>query len=169
MRDSFLSSHGNGFYTLVHAIIGQQISVKAAQSISTRLQITRPSDVFRRTEEELRAAGLSRQKVVYLVELAKFWETDQWKNWATLSDDQLTKELIALKGVGRWTAEMFLIFHCLRPDVFPAADLGLQKAITCLYRVSTEQVSAIADYWRPYRTVAIWYLWRSLDAVPVHY
>jgi DNA-3-methyladenine glycosylase II len=167
--DSYLSSHGNGFSTLVHAIVGQQVSVKAAQSISDRLRIVTPEDAMRWTAEDLRAAGLSRQKITYIVELARFWKTEQWRVWPTLDDACLTKELTALKGVGRWTAEMFLIFHCMRPDIFPEADLGLQKAITSLYRISTTEIPAVADRWRPYRTVATWYLWRSLDAIPVHY
>ncbi|MDR1910656.1 MAG: hypothetical protein LBQ26_02325 [Holosporales bacterium] len=169
MDDSYLSAHGNGFSTLVHAIIGQQISVKAAQSISDRLRITEPQDVLKWTAEELRAAGLSRQKVAYIVNLAQFWKTEQWRLWPTLSDEQLMKELTALKGVGRWTAEMFLIFHYMRPDVLPTTDLGLQKAITSLYHIPTTEISSVVDRWRPYRTVATWYLWRSLDAIPVNY
>jgi DNA-3-methyladenine glycosylase II len=169
MDGSSLSSHGNGFSTLVQAIIGQQISVKAAQSISDRLRIETPEDVMRWTVEDLRAAGLSRQKITYIVGLAQFWKTEQWRAWPTLADALLMKELTTLKGIGRWTAEMFLIFHCMRPDIFPEADLGLQKAITSLYRIPITEIPTIADRWRPYRTVATWYLWRSLDAIPVHY
>jgi DNA-3-methyladenine glycosylase II len=168
MDGSSLSSHGNGFSTLVQAIIGQQISVKAAQSISDRLHIVTPEDVMQWTVEDLRTAGLSRQKITYIVELAQFWKAGKWRVWPALDDAHLMKELIALKGVGRWTAEMFLIFHCMRPDILPEADLGLQKAITSLYHTSVTEIPAISNRWRPYRTVATWYLWRSLDAIPVH-
>ncbi|MDR0406758.1 MAG: hypothetical protein LBH38_01585 [Holosporales bacterium] len=169
MDESYLISHGNGFSTLVHAIIGQQISVKAAEKITERLKISDPSDALMRSSDEMLAAGLSRQKVAYITGIARFWETQEWKMWPTLSDAHLMEELIKLKGVGRWTAEMFLIFHCMRPDIFPKADLGVQKAIATLYKVPVENTIEIVDRWRPYRTVATWYLWRSLDAIPVRY
>ncbi|MDR0661887.1 MAG: hypothetical protein LBF76_00655 [Holosporales bacterium] len=166
---SFLRSQESGFCTLVNAIIGQQISVKAAQKIGERLGITGPEDVQERSFEELLAAGLSRQKATYLESLAQFWATQRWRSWPSLTDTVLKKELIALKGVGPWTAEMFLIFHCRRPDIFPQADLGVQKAIVQLYKIPLEEVSTLSMHWRPYRTVATWYLWRSLDAIPVEY
>jgi DNA-3-methyladenine glycosylase II len=169
MDASFLRSQGSGFCTLVHSIVGQQISVKAAQKITERLQIAHPGDVQRFSPEDLLAAGLSRQKVTYIVGLAQFWKTEAWKTWPLLSDEALKRALITLKGVGPWTAEMFLIFHCRRPDVFPQADLGVQKAITTLYKISQEEILELSERWRPYRTVATWYLWRSLDAIPVEY
>lgn len=171
--------HDNAFYTLVRSIIGQQISVKAAASVWNRLQTKigspTPQTVISTDEETLRACGLSARKVRYLHGLAEhFIENDTHiKNWANLSDEEILTELTALNGIGRWTAEMFMIFHLARPDILPLADLGLQKAIFRHYnqneKMTLAEISKLSQSWKPYRSVATWYLWRSLDPVPVAY
>jgi DNA-3-methyladenine glycosylase II len=174
-----LGSRGNAFQTLARAIVGQQISVKAAQSVWNRVEAevgaVTPANVLAKDPGQLRGCGLSRQKTLYLSDLAQRFATgmldaDAWRH---LGDEALILELTQVKGIGRWTAEMFLIFYLARPDVLPLDDLGLQRAMNLHYSrgrpLSRERMRRIADTWAPWRSVATWYLWRSLDPVPVEY
>lgn len=174
-----MTVRGDAFYTLARSIIGQQISVKAADSVwrkfETQLGNVTPKSALGTTETILRECGLSAQKIRYLHGLAEHFITneDGVKNWADLSDGEILKELTALPGIGRWTAEMFMIFHLARPDILPLADIGLQKAIFRHYnnseKMTLAEIFELGQNWKPYRTVATWYLWRSLDPVPVAY
>lgn len=172
-----LTTRGDAFYTLARSIAGQQISVKAADSIWNRIAAAHaitPQGLLSASEEELRAYGLSGQKVSYLRNICTFFnEPGSTEALAALPDEELIAALSSIKGVGRWTAEMMLIFHYQRPDVFPIDDLGVLKAIYRHYnngeKLDKKSVLALAETWRPYRTVATWYLWRALDPVPVEY
>jgi DNA-3-methyladenine glycosylase II len=181
-----LASRGEAFSTLARSIVGQQISVKAADSVWAKLQAAcpqmEPKAVLRRRATTLRGAGLSERKVEYLRDLAKNFATGALDadHLQSLEDEAVIEALTAVRGIGRWTAEMFLIFNLLRPDVFPVDDLGLLKAIGRHYLDDTpaaalmrgegrQQVLALGAQWAPYRSVATWYLWRSLDPVPVEY
>lgn len=174
-----LQRRGDAFTTLARAIVGQQISVKAADSVWQRFVAAvghvAPPAVHGRTEVELRPAGLSRQKIAYLRDLAGHFldGSVSAERWGQLDDEALITELTQVRGIGRWTAEMFLIFHLQRPDVFPLADLGLQKAVSLHYhrgrKVPAGRLRALGRGWAPWRSVATWYLWRSLDPIPVEY
>lgn len=174
-----LVTKGDAFFTLARAIVGQQISVKAADSIWKRfhekVKKMKPEHVVAVPVEELRACGLSGSKVAYLHSLAHHFINNKKliKRWPEMDDEAIIQELTSIKGIGRWTAEMFLIFHLGRPDIFPVADLGVLKAIYRHYNNSDKMkladVRKIAEKWAPYRSVATWYLWRSLDPVPVEY
>ena len=166
-------SRGDAFNTLARAIVGQQISVKAAQSIWNRL-VDRVGGVSPKSlrgihRARLRACGLSTQKMVYLTDLAgKFIDgTLDPMRWDALDDEPLIVELTKVKGIGRWTAEMFLMFYLARPDVLPVGDLGLQRAIRLHYNrgrpASVARMHRIGKAWAPWRSVATWYLWRSLE------
>jgi DNA-3-methyladenine glycosylase II len=174
-----LSSRGDAFQTLARSIIGQQISVKAAQSVWLRFAAAvgeiQPKNVLQLSIEQLRACGLSGQKVNYLRDLsARFAEGSiDTGRWHEMDDEDLIDELTEVKGIGRWTAEMFLIFYLTRPDVFPLADIGLQRAMELHYnkgrKLSDRRIASLGRLWSPWRSVATWYLWRSLDPVPVEY
>lgn len=174
-----LMSRGDPFNTLARSIIGQQISVKAAQSVWARFEkaagSVTPQRVSRMRLTTLSGAGLSGRKAEYLRDLAvHFVEgTVNPADWPILDDEAVIGQLVQVRGIGRWTAEMFLMFNLLRPDVFPLDDLGLLKAIALQYNggqaVSKGQAADIGERWRPWRTVATWYLWRSLDPLPVQY
>jgi DNA-3-methyladenine glycosylase II len=153
--------------------------VKAAQSVWNRLvacvgQMT-PQGVLARPRPELRACGLSDRKTEYIADLAQHFANGSIHvhRWPEMTDDEIIAELVQVRGIGRWTAEMFLMFNLLRPDVFPLDDLGLQKGIRVAYfngrKVSLRTMTRLGDAWRPWRSVATWYLWRSLDPVPVEY
>jgi DNA-3-methyladenine glycosylase II len=174
-----LVRRGEPFLTLARAIVGQQISVKAAQSVWDRVlacvgEVT-PQNVLSRPRPELRACGLSDRKTEYIADLAQHFANGSihLQRWPQMADEQIIAELVEVRGIGRWTAEMFLIFNLLRPDVLPLDDLGLQKAIRLLYfrkrPVSVRTMRKLGESWRPWRSVATWYLWRSLDPVPVEY
>jgi len=170
---------GNPFQVLANSIVGQQISVKAASAIFGRLTILlgdwNPAAVGKVTDEELRKAGLSVRKVEYFRGLAQAFLEERLdpKRWEMESDAQVMKELIALRGIGRWTAEMFLIFHLRRPDVLPLDDLGLLQSTArhfgWEYPFDPKQLAERAEAWRPWRTVGVCYLWRALDPEPVVY
>lgn len=172
-------SRGDPFYTLMRSIIGQQISVKAADALWVKFEHLAkniaPKSVLSLDEEQLRGCGLSRQKAHYVHIIAQHFMHNGWleREWHDVPDDQIRAELTAIKGIGPWTAEMFLIFALLRPDVFPLGDIGLRKAMEKHYFAGEKQTTAVletfGERWRPYRTVATWYLWRSLDPVPVEY
>lgn len=176
---SSLVSRGDPFVTLARAIVGQQISLKAADSVwlrlSASLPLIAPAQVLASTGESLRGCGLSARKVEYLGDLARHFCSGQLhlQRWPAMSDAQIIAELTAVRGIGVWTAEMFLIFNQLRPDVFPLDDIGLQKAVALHYfdgaRPPRVILDAFGERWRPWRSVATWYLWRSLDPLPVDY
>lgn len=174
-----LESRGDAFVTLARSIVGQQISVKAAQSVWDRFaslpQAMAPAQVLKLKVDDMRAAGLSARKVEYLVDLALHFANDQVhvSAWADMDDESIIAELIAIRGIGRWTAEMFLIFHLLRPNVLPLDDVGLQNGISRCYfsgePVSRSEIREVAASWAPFCSVATWYIWRSLDPAPVAY
>jgi DNA-3-methyladenine glycosylase II len=174
-----LRSRGDAFNTLARSIVGQQISVKAAQSVWNRLVAAvpdmRPEIVGKHDADALRACGLSRSKVVYLHDLAGHFIGGKLsvERWPQMSDDELIAELTQVRGIGRWTAEMFLIFYMTRPDVLPLDDIGLQRAMNLHYNngkpLSKPRIAKITKRWQPWRSVATWYMWRSLDPVPVEY
>ena len=178
-RGTSLVRRGEPFLTLARAIVGQQISVKAAQSVWNRLVLVvpemMPEHVLAQERPRLRACGLSDRKVEYIADLAKHFAdgTIHVARWPQMSDEEVIAELVQVRGIGRWTAEMFLIFNLLRPDVLPLDDLGLQKAIRLRYfrgrKVSPARMRRLGKQWQPWRSVATWYLWRSLDPVPVEY
>ncbi len=175
----FLARRGEPFLTLARAIVGQQISVKAAQSVWDRLAAcvgdVTPQGVLARPRPRLRACGLSDRKTEYIADLAQHFVEGaiHEHRWPEMPDEEIIAELVAVRGIGRWTAEMFLIFNLLRPDVFPLDDLGLQKGIRVSYfkgrKVSLRTMKRLGETWRPWRSVATWYLWRSLDPLPVEY
>jgi DNA-3-methyladenine glycosylase II len=181
-----LTPRGDAFYTLARSIVGQQISVKAADSVWARVcgacgELS-PGSVMQRRATTLRACGLSGRKAEYLRDLAAhfaYGRVDEVR-LAGMSDDQVIERLTDIRGIGRWTAEMFLIFNLLRPDVLPLDDLGLLKAVgqhylpgrtpaSLLKGEGRQQVVELARRWIPYRSVATWYLWRSMEPVPVEY
>ena len=175
----FLARRGEPFLTLARAIVGQQISVKAAQSVWDRLvacvgEVT-PEKILLKERAALRACGLSDRKTEYIADLAQHFADGAIHvgRWPQMSDEEIIAELIEVRGIGRWTAEMFLIFNLLRPDVFPLDDLGLQKGICLAYyrnrKVALSTMRRLGESWRPWRSVATWYLWRSLDPLPVEY
>ncbi len=166
----------NAFLTLVRSVVGQQISVKAADSVWKKLEelcrdSIEPKRIKSFSEDELRSAGLSRSKVNYIQNIAKSDILDV--NWSSLDDEEAINLLCKIKGIGRWTAEMFLIFHLARPNILPLGDIGLIKAIELNYnngeKMSKEELEAYGQKWSPWCTVATWYLWRSLDPIPVNY
>ena len=177
--DSILRPRHDPFFSLSRSIVGQQISVKAAESVWQKMlahvgEIT-PKAVSGENEDSLRECGLSRPKARYILSLAEHFIDGslQQEQWSEMDDEAVIERLVQVKGIGRWTAEMFLIFHLLRPDVLPVDDIGIQKAIGNHFnggvRPDPKEMVAIAEPWRPWRSVASWYLWRSLDAVPVEY
>jgi DNA-3-methyladenine glycosylase II len=182
-----LKRRSDPFTTLARAIVGQQISVKAADSIWRRFVAVvtdgpqdgfpclSPQRVATRAIPALRQAAAAQRKAEYLADLATHFASGHLdpRQWKKLEDEALIAALVDVKGIGRWTAEMFLMFHELRPDVLPVDDIGLQRAIADHYnggeRLPREAMFAAADLWRPWRSVATWYLWRSLDPIPVEY
>ncbi|HMH16575.1 MAG TPA: DNA-3-methyladenine glycosylase 2 family protein [Burkholderiales bacterium] len=174
-----LEPRGEPFFTLARAIVGQQISVKAAASIWARVVALaprmQPEQIVDAGDTRLLACGLSRRKAEYLAGLARHFSAGSLHvtAWPEMEDEAVIAELVQIRGIGRWTAEMFLMFNLLRPDVFPIDDLGLQRAICLNYfrgrSVSLRTMRRIAAVWAPWRSVATWYLWRSLDPIPVEY
>jgi DNA-3-methyladenine glycosylase II len=177
--DAILETRGDAFVTLARSIVGQQISVKAAQTVWDRFSLLTkrltPAAVLMLKVDDMRAAGLSVRKVEYLVDLAMHFSSGSVhvKAWQEMDDEAIIDELVAIRGIGRWTAEMFLIFHLLRPNVLPLDDVGLINGISRNYfsgePVSRSDAREVANAWSPYATVATWYIWRSLDPVPVAY
>ena len=177
--DACLQTRGDAFVTLARSIVGQQISVASAQKVWDRFallprEIT-PANVLRLKVDDMRAAGLSARKVEYLVDLALHFDngTLHVSSWDAMPDDEIIAELVAIRGIVRWTAEMFLIFHMLRPNMLPLDDGGLISGISQSYfsgdTVSRSDAREVAAAWAPYCSVATWYIWRSLDPVPVEY
>lgn len=174
-----LAPSPNHFLTLVEAVVWQQLSWKAACAIHARLigalgsRRPRPADVARLSPRALARAGLSRQKARYVKELARYFDEGLFpaRTVRRYTDEEIVGLLTRITGVGRWTAEMYLIFGLNRLDVFPAGDLGLKKAIGRCYHFDAlgdaERVETVTDRWRPYRTIGAWYMWSSADGVPL--
>lgn len=177
--DACLQTRGDAFVTLARSIVGQQISVKAAQTIWDRFALLpkkiTAANVLKLKVDDMRAAGLSVRKVEYLVDLALHFDNGavHVKAWEAMEDEAIIDELTAIRGIGRWTAEMFLIFHLMRPNILPLDDVGLIKGISKSYFsgdvVSRSDAREVAAAWAPFCSVATWYIWRSLDPVPVDY
>jgi DNA-3-methyladenine glycosylase II len=176
----FLVTRGDAFNTLARAIVGQQISVAAAQSVWNRVLAAskkkiNPKNILALSVEELRAAGLSGRKVEYIRDLADHFDSGRLhaSQWKDMDDESVIKELSDIRGIGRWTAEMFLIFNLVRPNILPLDDVVLIKAIPLNYfsgePVSRHEAREVAANWAPWRTVATWYMWRSIDPAPVEY
>lgn len=174
-----LASRGDAFSTLARSIVGQQISVKAADSVWARfverVSAVEPQSILVAGRDGLQGCGLSQRKIEYLVDLADHFAQGriQPERWTAMEDEAVIAELTDVRGIGRWTAEMFLIFNLLRPDVFPLDDIGLQRAVGDHYfsgeKPARKALAQFGERWAPWRTVATWYLWRSLDPVPVEY
>ena len=175
-----LQGRSDAFTTLSRSIIGQKISVKAAQSMwdkfamavtaaETAPKVLQPTAVLSKPAALLRAAGLSARKVEYVTDLALHFEAGSVhvKQWMQMDDEAIIDELVAIRGIGRWTAEMFLIFHLMRPNVMPLDDVGLMKGIGQNYfsgePVSRAEAREVGEAWAPFRSVATWYIWRSLE------
>jgi len=177
--DACLQSRGDAFVTLARSIVGQQISVKAAQSVWDKFALLprkiTPANVLKLKVDDMRSAGLSARKIEYLVDLSLHFDSGALHvaKWADMEDEVIIEELVAIRGIGRWTAEMFLIFHLMRPNVLPLDDVGLINGISHNYfsgeAVSRSEVREVAAAWSPYCSVATWYIWRSLDPLPVEY
>ena len=173
-----LASRGDLFATLIRSIVGQQISVLAADAVWGRFSALvgeiSPELILKPTPEALKNCGLSARKVEYIRGISETWTKEYAEiDWEVLSDDEVKRKLIALRGVGPWTAEMILMFSLLRPDVFPIDDIGAIRAIENIYNggevMSKEDLLDQAENWAPWRTVATWFLWRTIDDEPVEY
>lgn len=174
-----LQTRGDAFTTLARSIVGQQISVKAAQTVWDRFALLprkmTPGNVLKLKVDDMRAAGLSARKVEYLVDLALHFDSGQLhvKQWDQMDDPAIVAELVAIRGISRWTADMFLIFHLARPNVLPLDDATLIQGISQHYfsgdPVSRSDAREVAQAWNPWCSVASWYIWRSLAPLPVDY
>jgi DNA-3-methyladenine glycosylase II len=183
-----LKRRSDAFTALARAITGQQISVKAAEAIWRRLVAAAAPEETRKAFPRLDAArvaaipvprmreiGFSERKAAYVCDLASHFVSGRLdpRAWKRLDDEALVAALVDVRGIGRWTAEMFLMFHELRPDVFPVDDLGLRKAVELHWAggepMTLEAIRAAGERWRPWRSAATWYLWRSLDPIPIEY
>ena len=173
--DAVLGERGDAFQTLARSIVGQQISVKAAQSVWARFEACAgrvdAATIVELPDASIRACGFSGMKVSYVKDLAARFHSGEIKprRWSRMDDEAIIEELVKVRGIGRWSVEMFLIFHLMRPDVLPVDDLGLRRAMERAYNGSEPLTKAemreIGAKWSPYATVATWYLWRSLDPV----
>jgi DNA-3-methyladenine glycosylase II len=173
--DASLRERGNAFQTLARAIVGQQISVKAAQSIWARFATcagrVSPAGIVELDAEAMRACGLSGGKVAYIKDLASHFHTGaiRPRRWPRMADQAIIDDLVRVKGIGRWSAEMFLLFYLMRPDILPVGDLGLQRAMERNYNggepLTKDDMRRIASPWSPWSSVGTWYMWRSLDPV----
>ena len=172
-----LSSKNELFETLIHSIVGQQISAIAADAIWGRMgllvDLKTPVSYTGVSDQTLRDAGLSFRKIEYIRGLVEAWPRLSLVDWTNMSDEEVRKKLISLRGIGPWTIDMVLIFNLLRPNIFPLGDVGVVRMIERLYAngesLDTEELNQVGNVWAPYRTVATWYLWRSLDPDPVQY
>ena len=178
-RNEYLNLNSNYFHSLINSIIGQQISVSAADSMKTKFfklkrNIT-PQTVSKLSTTDLRKCGLSRQKILYIRNISKFFLQNKKfiKNINKSSEEEIYNNLIEIKGVGNWTIHMFLMFSYGSSNIFPTGDLGFLKAISKLYKVqlpiSERKLKLLYKKWSPYSSQATWYLWRSLDPIPVNY
>ncbi|MFW7342883.1 DNA-3-methyladenine glycosylase 2 family protein [Pollutimonas sp. H1-120] len=179
-KSEWLAPAASPFVTLARAIVGHQISVKAADAMWERFteacgRDPSPRCVIRLAETDIGLSGLSKRKAEYILDLATHFSEKKIKpaSWSAMDDEAVIADLCAIRGIGRWTAEMFLIFNLQRPDVLPLDDASLLKAISLHYfsgePVSRFEAREVAQAWAPWRTVATWYLWRSLDPASVQY
>ncbi|MDP2224586.1 DNA-3-methyladenine glycosylase [Nitrosomonas sp.] len=178
-EDATLTSRGCAFTTLARSIVGQQISVKAAESVWQKvigaIPDMTPHTIAEAEQDLLRTCGLSARKIAYLQDLSRHFTEGSLNetSWTDRDDETIIQQLTEVKGIGRWTAEMFLIFHLQRPDVLPLDDIGLQRAMSLHYLdkqpIDKKTMLELAKPWQPWRSVATWYLWRSLDPLPVEY
>jgi len=176
---SHLKSRKDPFFSLCKSIVGQQISVTAANSVWKKLESKSkkiaPKNILKLTTRQIASCGLSRQKILYLKILSKKFLNKELdvKKLKKMNDEDAIKYLTQVKGIGKWTAEMFLFFNQMRPNIFPVQDIGLLRAISINYKTkyppSEKQLRDFKEKWSPYCTVATWYLWRSIDPVPVNY
>jgi len=173
-----LTTRENMFFTLIRSIVGQQISVKAADTIWEKIvneaKEIEPEVIFSMDESIMRKCGLSKRKVEYMKAVSEKWLNGYDKiNWLELSDEAVIERLVEIRGIGRWTAEMILIFTLMRPDIFPMGDIGAIRALEKIYnkgqKMNKQEIERIVKKWIPWRTIATWYLWRSIDPVPVQY
>ena len=173
-----LTTRENMFFTLIRSIVGQQISVKAADTIWDKIvkeaKEIQPRVIFSMDESIMRECGLSKRKVEYMKAVSEKWLNGYDKiNWHELSDEAVIERLVEIRGIGRWTAEMILIFTLMRPDIFPMGDIGAIRALEKIYnkgqKMDKQEIEKIVKKWIPWRTIATWYLWRSIDPVPVQY
>ena len=175
-----ISSRGDALESLLRSIIGQQISVQAAASVwgkfEKKIEIIKPKNILALSFEELKSCGLSKQKVQYITNICNHFINNlitDHSYWKGRTYKSVYDELITIKGIGPWTAEMFGMFYLLEKDIFPIKDVGIIRAINQLYGngklLSIENIIAISDTWRPYRSVACWFLWRSIDSEDVLY
>jgi DNA-3-methyladenine glycosylase II len=174
-----LRSRGNSFQTLARSIVGQQISLKAANSIWLRVcataQTIEPAAILLLSPEQLQGCGLTRRKTEYIHDLARRFVDGSIhaQHWPQMDDEEIIAELVQVRGIGRWTAEVFLMFSLMRPDILPLDDLGLQRAVSHYYfhgeQVGAAGVRVVAEAWTPWRSVATWYMWRSLEPAPTEY
>ena len=176
--EPILTSKGDLFSTLIRSIVGQQISVLAADAIWGRFIAlvgeVSPEPILKPTPEMLKNCGLTSRKVEYIRGISETWTREYaGLDWDILSDDEVKRKLIALRGVGPWTAEMILMFSLLRPDIFPIDDIGAIRAIENIYNrgevMTKGELLQQANNWAPWRTVATWFLWRTIDDEPVEY
>ena len=178
-KNEYLDLNSNYFHSLINSIIGQQISVSAADSMKTKFfklkrNIT-PQTVSKLSTIDLRKCGLSRQKILYIRNISNFFLQNKKfiKNINKSSEEEIYNNLIEIKGVGNWTIHMFLMFSYGSSNIFPTGDLGFLKAISKLYKVqlpiSERKLKLLYKKWSPYSSQATWYLWRSLDPIPVNY
>lgn len=174
-----LQSRGDAFTTLARSVVAQQVSTKAAESIwqrfVERVCDVNPETVLKHEQADLQACGLSSRKALYLHELSRYFIAQPFMlaEWEALNDDEVIQRLTTIKGIGQWTAEMFLIFFMARPNVLPVDDIGLQRAMSMHYNdgqpISKLKMREIARRWAPWHSVATWYMWRSLEPLPVQY
>ena len=176
--EPILTSKGDLFSTLIRSIVGQQISVLAADAIWGRFIAlvgeVSPEPILKPAPEMLKNCGLTSRKVEYIRGISETWTREYaGLDWEILSDDEVKRKLIALRGVGPWTAEMILMFSLLRPDIFPIDDIGAIRAIENIYNggevMTKDELLDQANNWAPWRTVATWFLWRTIDDEPVEY
>jgi len=179
-KDYSISSRGEAYETLVRSIVGQQISIQAASSVWNKIvalvKTIEPNKVLLTSREDLKLCGLSKQKIQYIYNISEHFIAKNITNnsyWEGRNYLDIYDELIAIKGIGSWTAEMFGMFHLLEKDIFPLKDVGVIRAMNQVYnngkKLDIDKIIKISDTWRPYRSVACWFLWRSIDSEEVLY
>ncbi len=179
-QSSILQSRGDAFHTLMRSIAGQQISVQSADAIWRKMEAIIPEitpyNCANLTHEQLKSCGFSRQKISYIENLIAFANDGKLElpQLQAMNDAELMKHITAIKGIGIWSAEMFAMFCLMRPDILPLDDIGLQRAMARQYGIQAKpfnkmQATKIAEVWQPYRTIATWFLWRSIDPSEVNY
>lgn len=177
--DLHLIARKDPFTTLARSIVGQQISTKSAETVWQKILLLcpdcTPAQLLKAGQKNLSLCGLPKRKIEYILDLAEHFKAKKVHvdTWSSMDDEAIITELTQIRGIGRWTAEMFLIFNLLRPNIFPLDDLGLIKGISINYfsgdPVSRSNAREVAANWAPWCTVATWYMWRSLDPLPVQY